>query len=473
VGKTTGFLEFKREEIAKRPATDRVHDWREFELPVLNEQVTRQGARCMDCGVPFCNTGCPLGNLIPDWNDLAYRNDLATASKILHSTNNFPEVTGRICPAPCEAACVLGINQPAVSIKQIEHVIADYARSNELIVPLPAQTKTGKKVAVVGSGPAGLAAAQQLARAGHDVTLYEKADRPGGLLVYGIPDFKLNKELIARRVEQMIGEGVEFVTDCCVGTDITFEALRKQFDAICIAIGSKVPRDLPIEGRGLSGVHFAVDFLEQQNRRNAGQIIDDAVSLLATGKNVVVVGGGDTGSDCIGTSHRQGALSVTNFEIMPKPPETRSPTTPWPAWPYMLRTSSSHEEGGTRDFGVMTERFAGKDGKVTEVHCVRVNFEKGQFVKQAGTEFIVPADLVLLAMGFVSPEPKGLLSQLGAELDKRGNLKIDHNAMTSVPGVFAAGDCQRGQSLVVWAISDGRRAASGIDRYLMTPPTEL
>jgi glutamate synthase (NADPH/NADH) small chain len=303
--------------------------------------------------------------------------------------------------------------------------------------------------------------------------LYEKADRPGGLLVYGIPDFKLNKELIARRVEQMIGEGVEFVTDCCVGTDITFEALRKQFDAICIAIGSKVPRDLPIEGRGLSGVHFAVDFLEQQNRRNAGQIIDDAVSLLATGKNVVVVGGGDTGSDCIGTSHRQGALSVTNFEIMPKPPETRSPTTPWPAWPYMLRTSSSHEEGGTRDFGVMTERFAGKDGKVTEVHCVRVNFEKGQFVKQAGTEFIVPADLVLLAMGFVSPEPKGLLSQLGAELDKRGNLKIDHNAMTSVPGVFAAGDCQRGQSLVVWAISDGRRAASGIDRYLMTPPTEL
>jgi glutamate synthase (NADPH/NADH) small chain len=467
VGKTSGFLEFKREEIAKRPAVERIRDWREFELPVLNEQVVRQGARCMDCGVPFCNTGCPLGNLIPDWNDLAYRNDLPAAVQALHSTNNFPEVTGRICPAPCESACVLGINQAPVSIKQIEHVIADFALKNNLIVPMPPQLKSGKKVAVVGSGPAGLAAAQQLARAGHEVTVYEKDDRPGGLLVYGIPDFKLSKELIARRVEQMRAEGVEFVTDCRVGTDISVEALKKQFSAVCIAIGSKVPRDLAVEGRSLSGIHFAMEFLEQQNRRVAGQVLDETAAILATGKHVVVIGGGDTGSDCIGTSHRQEAASVSNFEIMPKPPSTRASSTPWPAWPYMLRTSSSHDEGGTRDFGVMTERFAGKDGKVTEVHCVRVNFEKGQFIKQPGTEFVVRADLVLLAMGFVSPEPTGLLSQLGAELDGRGNVKIDNNAMTSVPGVFAAGDCQRGQSLVVWAIADGRRAAQGIDRYLM------
>jgi glutamate synthase (NADPH/NADH) small chain len=467
VGKTTGFLEFKREEIAKRPAKERVRDWREFELPVLNEQVTRQGARCMDCGIPFCNTGCPLGNLIPDWNDLAYRNDLPAAVQSLHSTNNFPEVTGRVCPAPCEAACVLGINQPPVSIKQIEHVVGDFAINNDLITPLPAQQKTGKKVAVVGSGPAGLAAAQQLARAGHDVTLYEKDDKPGGLLVYGIPDFKLSKEIIARRVEQMRAEGVTFVTNCRVGKDISFEAIKKQFDAICVAIGSKIPRDLAVLGRELSGIHFAMDFLEQQNRRVSGQVIEESAAIVATGKHVVVIGGGDTGSDCIGTSHRQGAASVTNFEIMPKPPETRSPTTPWPAWPLMLRTSSSHDEGGTRDFGVMTERFVGKDGRVTEVHCVRVAFENGQFVKQAGTEFVIKADLVLLAMGFVSPDPTGLLSQLGAQLDGRGNLKIDKNAMTSVPGVFAAGDCQRGQSLVVWAIADGRRAASGIDQYLM------
>ena len=467
MGKTTGFLEFKREEIAKRPAKERVRDWREFELPVLNEQVTRQGARCMDCGIPFCNTGCPLGNLIPDWNDLAYRNDLPAAVQSLHSTNNFPEVTGRVCPAPCEAACVLGINQPPVSIKQIEHVVGDFAINNDLITPLPAQHKTGKKVAVVGSGPAGLAAAQQLARAGHDVTLYEKDDKPGGLLVYGIPDFKLSKEIIARRVEQMRAEGVTFVTNCRVGKDISFEAIKKQFDAICVAIGSKIPRDLTVLGRELSGIHFAMDFLEQQNRRVSGQVIEESAAIVATGKHVVVIGGGDTGSDCIGTSHRQGAASVTNFEIMPKPPETRSPTTPWPAWPLMLRTSSSHDEGGARDFGVMTERFVGKDGRVTEVHCVRVAFEKGQFVKQAGTEFVIKADLVLLAMGFVSPDPTGLLSQLGAQLDGRGNLKIDENAMTSVPGVFAAGDCQRGQSLVVWAIADGRRAARGIDQYLM------
>ena len=467
MGKITGFLEFQREEIAKRPATERVSDWREFELPVLNEQVVRQGARCMDCGIPFCNTGCPLGNLIPDWNDLAYRNDLAGAVQSLHSTNNFPEITGRVCPAPCEAACVLGINQPAVSIKQIEHIVGDYALNNDLIVPVPPQTKTGKKVAIVGGGPAGLAAAQQLARAGHDVTLYEKDDKVGGLLVYGIPDFKLSKDIIARRAEQMMAEGVTFVTNCKVGTDITFDKLKTQFDALCVAIGSKIPRDLPVPGRELSGIHFAMDFLEQQNRRVAGQSIDPKDEILATGKRVVVIGGGDTGSDCIGTSHRQKAQSVTNFEIMPRPPASRSETTPWPAWPLMLRTSSSHEEGGNRDFAVMTERFEGKDGKVTAVHCVRANLENGKFVKQPGSEFVLEAELVLLAMGFVSPEQPGLLAQLGAELDGRGNVKIDANAMTTVQGVFAAGDCQRGQSLVVWAIADGRRAAHEIDKFLM------
>ncbi|MGC4066011.1 MAG: glutamate synthase subunit beta [Polyangiaceae bacterium] len=467
MGKTTGFLEFQREEIAKRPAAERVSDWREFELPVLNEQVVRQGARCMDCGIPFCNTGCPLGNLIPDWNDLAYKNDLGTAVVSLHSTNNFPEITGRVCPAPCEAACVLGINQPPVSIKQIEHVVGDHAIANNLIVPLPAQVKTGKKVAVIGSGPAGLAAAQQLARAGHEVTVYEKDDRVGGLLVYGIPDFKLSKEIIARRADQMQGEGVTFVTNCKVGEDVTLEELRKKFNAICVAIGSKVPRDLPVEGRNLAGIHFAMDFLEQQNRRVAGQTVAADKEITATGKRVVVIGGGDTGSDCIGTSHRQKAISVTNFEIMPKPPETRSASTPWPNWPLMLRTSSSHDEGGLRDFAVMTERFEGKDGHVSAVHCVRVKFENGQPLKIPGSEFVVEADLVLLAMGFVHPEPKGLLAQLGAKLDARGNLQIDQNTMTSVDGVFAAGDCQRGQSLVVWAIADGRRAARGIDAYLM------
>ena len=467
MGKITGFLEFQREEIAKRPAAERVSDWREFELPVLNEQVVRQGARCMDCGIPFCNTGCPLGNLIPDWNDLAYRNDLAGAVQSLHSTNNFPEITGRVCPAPCEAACVLGINQPAVSIKQIEHIVGDYALNNDLIVPVPPQTKTGKKVAIVGGGPAGLAAAQQLARAGHDVTLYEKDDKVGGLLVYGIPDFKLSKDIIARRAEQMMAEGVTFVTNCKVGADITFDKLKTQFDALCVAIGSKIPRDLPVPGRELSGIHFAMDFLEQQNRRVAGQSIDPKDEILATGKHVVVIGGGDTGSDCIGTSHRQKAQSVTNFEIMPRPPASRSETTPWPAWPLMLRTSSSHEEGGNRDFAVMTERFEGKDGKVTAVHCVRANLENGKFVKQPGSEFVLEAELVLLAMGFVSPEQSGLLAQLGAELDGRGNVKIDANAMTTVQGVFAAGDCQRGQSLVVWAIADGRRAAHEIDKFLM------
>jgi glutamate synthase (NADPH/NADH) small chain len=467
VGKNTGFLEYQREEIAKRPVFERINDWREFELPVLNEQLVRQGARCMDCGIPFCNTGCPLGNLIPDFNDYAFRGDLALAVQSLQLTNNFPEITGRICPAPCESACVLGINQQPVSIKQIEHTVGDYAIENGLIVPVLPQTHTDKKVAVVGSGPAGLAAAQQLARAGHAVTIFEKDDRAGGLLVYGIPDFKLSKEIIDRRVDQMKAEGVEFRLGCTVGVDISFEELRGTFDAICVAVGSKVPRDLPIPGRELAGVHFAMDFLEQQNRRNAGQAVPENIAILAKDRDVVVIGGGDTGSDCIGTSHRQGAREVTNLEILPRPPASRDASTPWPNWPLMFRSSSSHDEGGNRHFGVTAERFEGENGRVTHVHCARVKLENGKFVKEPGSEFAIKADLVLLAMGFLYPEPKGLLEQLGAARDPRGNLKIDGNFMTSVPGVFAAGDCQRGQSLVVWAIADGRRAASAIDQYLM------
>ncbi|HMA97480.1 MAG TPA: glutamate synthase subunit beta [Polyangiaceae bacterium] len=467
MGKITGFLEYQREEIAKRPIFERVNDWREFELPVVPDQLVRQGARCMDCGIPFCNSGCPLGNLIPDFNDLAYRKDMPLAVQCLHSTNNFPEITGRVCPAPCEAACVLGINQPPVTIKQIEHAVGDYAIAHDLIQPLQAQEKTGKRVAVVGSGPAGMAAAQQLARAGHSVTLFEKDDRPGGLLTYGIPDFKLSKEIVIRRVEQMRAEGVELRLSCNVGVDIGYDELRNSFDAICVAIGSKVPRDLPIPGRELQGIHFAMDFLEQQNRRNAGDPVPDEVSILAANKQVVVIGGGDTGSDCIGTSHRQGAANVTNLEIMPRPPESRDMSTPWPNWPLMLRTSSSHEEGGTRQFSVTAERFEGEGGRVTRVHCAKIRWENGKINKEPGSEFSIKADLVLLAMGFLHPEQRGLLEQLGAGKDQRGNLRIDRGFMTSVPGVFAAGDCQRGQSLVVWAIADGRRAARAIDRYLM------
>lgn len=472
MGKITGFLEFQREEIARRPIFERINDWREFELHVPVEQLVRQGARCMDCGVPFCNAGCPLGNLIPDFNDAAYRKDMPQAVQTLHSTNNFPEVTGRVCPAPCEAACVLGINQPAVSIKQIEHAVGDYAIENDLITPMPPQLKTNKRVAVIGSGPAGLAAAQQLARAGHAVVLFEKDDRPGGLLVYGIPDFKLSKEIIQRRVSQIQAEGVEFRLNCKVGVDVEYEQLKREFDAICVAIGSRIPRDLKIPGRELSGVHFAMDFLEQQNRRNAGDVIPDDASISATGKQVIVIGGGDTGSDCIGTSHRQGATQVVNLEILPRPPDTRDPSTPWPAWPLMLRTSSSHEEGGVRQYSITAEHFEGDNGRVKRVHCAKVRLEAGKLVKEPGSEFTLQADLVLLAMGFLHPEPRGLLEQLGAERDARGNLRIDGNFMTTAEGVFAAGDCQRGQSLVVWAIADGRRAARAIDRYLMQD-TEL
>jgi glutamate synthase (NADPH) small chain len=471
VGKVTGFLEFERLDPSKRPVEERVRDYKEFELPVVQDTIAKEGARCMDCGIPFCNTGCPLGNLIPDWNDHVFKNQPELASLSLHATNNFPEVTGRVCPAPCEAACVLGINDDPVSIKLIERTIADRAFSENFVKPVLPKTRSGKKVAVVGSGPAGMAAAQQLNRAGHTVTLYERDDRIGGLLTYGIPDFKLEKSIIERRVRQMTEEGVMFKAGVDVGRTVTGDDLRAQYDAVVLSIGSRKPRDLVVPGRELSGVHFAMDFLTQQNRRVAGDTVPEQGAILATGKNVVVIGGGDTGSDCIGTSHRQGAKSVTSFEIMPRPPDERAGSTPWPMWPLMLRTSSSHEEGGERDFSVSTERITG-NGKVEALHCVRVALQNGRFERVAGSEFVLPAELVLLAMGFVHPEKEGLVEQLGVSLDGRGNVAVDKDFASSVRGVFAAGDCQRGQSLVVWAIADGRRVAQSVDRYL-TGRTEL
>ncbi len=467
MGKVTGFLEFERQDPSKRPAGERVRDYREFELPIVQDELVKQGARCMDCGVPFCNTGCPLGNLIPDWNDHVYRTEPERAIQALHATNNFPEFTGRVCPAPCEAACVLGINDDPVSIKLIERSIADRAFADGLVKPQPPRQRTGKKVAVVGSGPAGMAAAQQLNRAGHTVTLFERDDRIGGLLMYGIPDFKMEKSLIERRVQQMTAEGVIFQTNVDVGRTITADQLRADFDAVVLTIGSRKPRDLEVPGRELSGIHFAMDFLTQQNKRVAGDAVAEAGAILATGKNVVVIGGGDTGSDCIGTSHRQGAASVTSFEIMPRPPEERAGSTPWPLWPLMLRTSSSHEEGGARDWSVSTESVSGENGKITKLHCVRVELKAGKFERVAGSEFEIPADLVLLAMGFVHPEHPGIVENLGLTLDRRGNIQVDANFQTNQKGVFAAGDCQRGQSLVVWAIAEGRKAARAADIFLM------
>jgi glutamate synthase (NADPH/NADH) small chain len=466
MGKVTGFLELPRETAQRRPVAERIQDWFEIYLPFPEENACNQGARCMDCGVPFCHTGCPLNNVIPDWNDLVYKGRWHAAIRRLHATNNFPEFTGRICPAPCETACVLGINAPPVTIRQIEKVVADRGFEEGFIKPEPPRALTGKRVAVVGSGPAGLAAAQQLARAGHGVTVFEKNDRFGGLLRYGIPNFKMEKHLIDRRLHQMRAEGVEFQPNAHVGGNVPVEDLRRQFDAILLAGGAEHPRDLPVPGRDLRGIHFAMEFLPQQNRRNEGDAVPDSEAILATGKRVVIIGGGDTGADCLGTSHRQGAASVTQFELLPKPPDDRSPSTPWPLWPMQLRVESSHEEGGVRDWSVSTVKFTGgENGRVRQLHAVRVG-PPPNFAPMPGSEFTLDVDLVLLAMGFLGPVKNGMIGQLGLDLDARGNVAADANHMTSVPGVFTAGDMRRGQSLVVWAIAEGRQAAQGIHRYL-------
>jgi glutamate synthase (NADPH/NADH) small chain len=466
MGKVTGFLEIEREQPTRRKVEERLQDWFEIYEPFPEEKQRQQGARCMDCGVPFCHTGCPVNNLIPDWNDLAYNGRWEAAVRRLHATNNFPEFTGRICPAPCEAACVLGIDQPPVSIKLIERSIVERGWEQGWIRPELPEQNTGKRVAIVGSGPAGLAAAQQLRRAGHSVTVYEKADRIGGLLRYGIPSFKLEKYVIDRRLDQMRAEGVIFVANAHVGVNVSVEGLTGHYDAILLAGGSEQPRDLKIPGRELKGIHFAMEYLPQQNRRNEGDLVDPSIAIHAAGKRVVIIGGGDTGADCLGTSLRQGAKSVHQFEIMPKPPAQRAASTPWPMWPLQLRTESAHEEGGIRDWGVNSVRFTGDEsGNVKQLHLVRVG-PPPSFAPIPGTEFTLDADLVLLAMGFLGPVRSGLVEQLGLALDNRGNVAADADYMTSEKGIFAAGDMRRGQSLVVHAIAEGRKAAAAIDSYL-------
>ncbi|MHA1548240.1 MAG: glutamate synthase subunit beta [Alphaproteobacteria bacterium] len=469
MGKITGFLEIDRRDRGYEGVGDRLRHYREFVIPLAEDTAREQAARCMDCGVPYCHTGCPVNNQIPDWNDLVYRGDWERACANLHSTNNFPEFTGRVCPAPCETSCTLNIIDQPVTIKTIECAIVDRGWQEGWIGPQPAGTITGKSVAVVGGGPAGLACAQQLARAGHDVHLYEKNAQPGGLLRYGIPDFKMEKPLIDRRVEQMEAEGVTFHTNVHVGTDKPIDELVQAYDAVALAGGAEAPRDLPIPGRELDGVHFAMDFLPQQNRRNSDEPLGNVEPILATGKHVIVIGGGDTGSDCIGTSNRQGALSVVQLEIMPKPPLAEDKALVWPDWPLILRTSTSQEEGAERDFSVMTQKFTGEDGAVKELHCIRVD---DQLKPIEGTEFALRADLVLLAMGFLGPVKDGMVGDLGVTLDQRGNVLADTEAyQASRAGVFACGDMRRGQSLVVWAIREGRQCARAIDQFLMGEST--
>ena len=448
----------------------RLRDWHEVYEDFPHETLQHQATRCMDCGIPFCHNGCPLGNLIPEWNDLTRTGRWRDAIERLHATNNFPDFTGRLCPAPCESACVLGINQDPVTIKQIEVEIIDNAFDEGWVVPLPPDELTGKTVAVVGSGPAGLAAAQQLTRAGHTVTVFERDDRIGGLLRYGIPEFKMEKRHLERRLEQMRGEGTEFRAGVNVGVDITAEELRAEFDAVVLAGGATAWRDLPITGRELEGVHQAMEYLPWSNRVQEGDDVlgpDGEPPITAKGKKVIIIGGGDTGADCLGTVHRQGAASVHQFEIMPRPPETRAPSTPWPTYELMFRVSSAHEEGGERMFSVNTEEFVGRDGHVTALKVHELTMEDGKFVKTEGTDFEIEADLVLLAMGFVGPEQPGLLTDLGVEFTDRGNVGRGNNFETSVPGIFVAGDMGRGQSLIVWAIAEGRAAAAGVDRFLM------
>ncbi|MCX7062204.1 MAG: glutamate synthase subunit beta [Gammaproteobacteria bacterium] len=480
MGKTTGFIEYPRQKEAYLPVPERVKNYKEFVLVLEDEKAKTQSARCMNCGTPFCMTGCPVNNIIPDWNDLVYTADYRNALDTLHSTNNFPEFTGRVCPAPCEAACTLNVNNDPVGIKSIENFIVEKGWANGWIVAQPAAVKTGKKVAVVGSGPAGLAAAQQLARAGHDVTVFEKNDRPGGLLRYGIPGFKLNKEVVDRRLEQLKAEGVEFRTGVCVantkGTTVTNLAkdtispdeLKAQFDAVLLTGGSELPRDLPVPGRELKGIHFAMEFLPQQNRVDAGDKVKN--QLRADGKHVVVIGGGDTGSDCVGTSNRHGAESVAQFELLPQPPETENKPLVWPYWPTKLRTSSSHEEGCKRDWSVATKRFEGANGKVEKLIACRLEWKDGKMQEIPGSEFEMKADLVLLAMGFVSPVGS-VVEAFGVDKDARGNAKATTDGegcyKTNVDKVFAAGDMRRGQSLVVWAIREGRQAAREVDQFLM------
>ena len=472
MGKSTGFMEFQRRTPEKRTIAERLRDSKELYNTWPEKDIKDQGARCMNCAVPFCHTGCPLGNLIPEWNHLVYTGQWESALVRLHSTNNFPEFTGRICPAPCEPACVLSINQDPVTIEYIEKAIVDKGFEEGWIKPEPPKTRTGKNVAVIGSGPAGLAASQQLNRAGHTVTLFERDEYIGGLLRLGIPDFKLDKNIVQRRVDLMAEEGVIFKPNTEVGVDISVEDINKEFDAICITIGACEPRELAVEGRDLYGVHLAMDYLPQQNRRIAGHKIDPSESISAEGKRVVILGGGDTGADCLGTAHRQGAEIVYQLELLPKPPETRGSNNPWPQWPLILRTSSAHEEGGSRDYNILTKGFSGSQGKVEKLDAVRVEWgkpdESGRPVMSEipDSAFSIEVDLVLLAMGFIHPEHEGLIKDLGIDLDDRGNISTNSDRMTSIPGIFAGGDSVRGASLVVWAIAEGRQVAHGIDKYL-------
>jgi glutamate synthase (NADPH/NADH) small chain len=470
MGKATGFIEISRKKQPTRPVAERLRDWKEVYVPYPVETIRQQGARCMDCGIPFCHQGCPLGNLIPDWNDLVYRDRWQAAIERLLATNNFPEFTGRLCPAPCEGACVLNINNDAVTIKAIENQIIDRAFDEGWIVPRPPANRSGKQIAVVGSGPAGLAAADQLNKAGHWVTVFERADRIGGLLRYGIPEFKMEKRVLDRRLKVMEAEGVRFRTNANIGGNVPAEELRREFDAIVLAGGSTIPRDLPIPGRQLRGIHFAMDFLTLQNRRCEGDTVPDGEFISAAGKRVVIIGGGDTGADCLGTVHRQGAKSVHQFEVLPKPPDARAESNPWPTWPQIFRVTSAHEEGGERLYSVSTTEFTGNDrGDVTGLKGVSVApvLENGRMTLKnvPGSEFTLECDLVLLAMGFTGPE-RGAVDQLGVTLTDRGTVARNEQWMTNVAGVFAAGDMQRGQSLIVWAIAEGRSAARGVDQWL-------